>query len=65
MRLFAGALAAGILLVVDFLLYQSSGASDCGECSVGQVLVAWGLIVLPVAILGLLGAATAKKLRHR
>lgn len=51
--------------MVDFLLYQSSGASDCGECSGGQILVSWGLIVLPVAILGLLAAATAKKLRHR
>ncbi len=65
MNYLMGALVCAALLVADFLIYQSSGASDCGDCSPGQILVSWGLIVLPLAIVGLLVAATLRTVRHR
>ena len=64
---FAAAGTCGVLLVGDFLLYESSGASDCGSCSFGQTLLGWGLIVLPIAALAcvVMGVWSRLQLRSR
>lgn len=53
-------------LVFDFALYQASGASDFfPTCNLGQTLLGWGLIVLPVGIVGCLIIGTVRVVRKR
>jgi hypothetical protein len=63
-RAFVLAVTCAGLLVVDFLLYESSGASDCASCSAGQTLLGWGLILLPVAVVVLLAVALVQAARR-
>jgi hypothetical protein len=62
---FAAAGTFGVLLLGDFLLYESSGASDCDSCSLGQTLLGWGLIVLPVVALGCVAVGVWSRLQLR
>ena len=62
---FASAGACLVLLVGDFLLYESTGASDCGSCSLGQTLLGWGLILLPIAALACVAVGLWSRLQPR
>jgi hypothetical protein len=65
MKFILAAAGCAALAIADFLLYESSGASDCEPCSAGQSLLGWGLVVLPLAVLGLLALAAVSMLRRR
>lgn len=64
MALMIGLTLAGAL-IFDFALYTASGASDCVSCNLGQSLLGWGLIVLPVGIAGCLLVGAVRTARRQ
>ncbi len=65
MVLVAVALLCLPLLIIDFSMYEASGASDCVDCSIGQLALGWGLVLLPLVIVVCLLVAAVRGMRRR
>lgn len=53
------------LLIIDLSMYEATGASDCIDCSIGQLALGWGLILLPLTIVVCLLIAAVRAFRRR